>query len=253
MKMTRLDILKLLEQTELTNLSEQSQAINTKLLALKKDFNLIYIKLHTQARLGLNDDKRKAVLMNDERLQTLNKLVIVDLLPRQQLTDFQNRLVALKSCFALTEQNLESTPVCTHCGFRPSIEGTFSGGSLLLDQLDNQLDALVAGWTNTLLSNLEDPMTHANLELLKPEERKPLEDFIKTGQLPVPLENNFVHTLKEVLSGLIKITVKVQSLQEALQVAQGPATPNEIKKRFDTYIDQLTRGKDTAKVRIVLE
>jgi len=24
-----------------------------------------------------------------------------------------------KSCFALTEQNLEATPVCPHCGFRP--------------------------------------------------------------------------------------------------------------------------------------
>ena len=253
MKMTRLDILQSLEQTELTNLSAQSQAINTKLIALKKDFNLIYIKLHTQARLGLNEDKRKAALLNDERLQTLNKLVIIDLLPRQQLTDFQNRLVALKSCFALTEQNLESAPACPHCGFRPSIEGTFSGGSLLLEQLDNQLDTLIAGWTNTLLSNLEDPMTQANLELLKAEERKPLEDFIKTSQLPVPLENNFVHTLKEVLSGLIKITVKVESLQEALQVTQGPATPTEIKKRFDSYIDQLTRGKDVAKVRIVLE
>jgi Family of unknown function (DUF6079) len=26
-----------------------------------------------------------------------------------------------------------------------------------------------------------------------------------------------------------------------------------MKKRFDSYIDQLTRGKDPAKVRIVLE
>jgi hypothetical protein len=42
-------------------------------------------------------------------------------------------------------------------------------------------------------------------------------------------------------------------LQEALQVTDGPATPGEMKKRFDSYIDQLTRGKDPAKVRIVLE
>jgi hypothetical protein len=111
----------------------------------------------------------------------------------------------------------------------------------------------LTGWTNTLLSNLEDPMTQANLELLKAEERKPLEDFIKTRELPVPLDNNFVYTIKEVLSSLIKITVKVQSLQEALQITDGPATPAELKKRFDSYIDQLTRGKDPAKVRLVLE
>jgi hypothetical protein len=31
-------------------------------------------------------------------------------MPRQQLTDFQNRLAGLKSCFALTEQELDTSP-----------------------------------------------------------------------------------------------------------------------------------------------
>jgi len=69
----------------------------------------------------------------------------------------------------------------------------------------------------------------------------------------VPLDSNFVHALKEVLSGLVKVTVKAQELQQALQVTDGPATPAEMKKRFEEYIDQLTKGKDPAKVRIVLE
>jgi hypothetical protein len=56
-----------------------------------------------------------------------------------------------------------------------------------------------------------------------------------------------------VLSGLIKVTVKAQALQQALQVTDGPTTPAEMKKRFEAYIDQLTKGKDPAKVRIVLE
>ena len=253
LKTTRLDLLEALKQTDLSKLSSQSQAIGAQLLALKKDFRLAYITLHTKARLGVNDDKRKATLLNDARLQTLTRLGGIDLMPRQQLTEFQNRLVGLKSCFALTEQQLDTSPVCPHCAFRPSVEGVFSGATHLLDQLDSQLDSLLTGWTNTLLGNLEDPMTQANLELLKAEERKPLEDFIKTRELPVPLDNNFVYAIKEVLSGLIKITVKVQSLQEALQITDGPATPAELKKRFDSYIDQLTRGKDPAKVRLILE
>lgn len=32
-----------------------------------------------------------------------------------------------------------------------------------------------------------------------------------------------------------------------------PATPREMKERFAEYIDQLARGRDEAKVRIVLE
>ena len=227
--------------------------IGTKLQKLKKDYTVAYISLHTKARLGVNDDKRKAGLLNDQRLQTLLKLAGIDLMPRQQLTDYQNRLAGLKSCFALTEQNLDASPICPHCGFRPSVETGAAAGSQMIDQMDAQLDAMVAAWTSTILSNLEDPITQANMDLLKIDDREPLEAFIKSKELPVPLDSNFVHALKEVLSGLVKVTVKAQELQQALQVTDGPATPAEMKKRFEEYIDQLTKGKDPAKVRIVLE
>jgi hypothetical protein len=69
----------------------------------------------------------------------------------------------------------------------------------------------------------------------------------------VQLGSNFVHALKEVLSGLVKVTVTVQALQTALRITDGPATPAEMKRRFDEYIDQLTKGKDPAKVWIVME
>ena len=253
MKTSRQDILESLKQAKLSELSKQSQGIGTTLKQHKKEYLAAYISLHTKARLGLNDDKRKASLLNDPRLQTLLKLAVIDLMPRQQLTDFQNRLAGLKSCFALTEQNLESAPVCPHCGFRPSVETETAAGSQMIDQRDAHLDTMVAGWTSTLLSNLEDPITQANLDLMKLDDREPLEAFIKARELPVPLDSNFVHALKEVLSGLVKVTVKAQELQTALQVAEGPATPAEMKKRFGEYIDQLTKGTDPAKVRIVWE
>ena len=126
-------------------------------------------------------------------------------------------------------------------------------GFQMIDQMDAQLDTMVAGWTSTILSNLEDPITKANMELLKVDDREPLEAFIKSKELPVPLDNNFVHALKEVLSGLVKVTVNAQDLQRALQVADGPATPAEMKKRFEEYIEQRTKGNDPAKVRIVIE
>ncbi len=253
MKTTRQDVLEMLKQTDLTELANQSQNIGTTLQQLKKDYIVVYIGLHTKARLGVNDDKRKAALMGDHRLQTLLKLAGIDLMPRQQLTDYQNRLAGLKSCFNLTEQNLETTPACPHCGFRPSVETGTAHGSQMIDQMDSDLDAMVVKWTLTLLGNLEDPITQTNMDLLKVDDREPLEAFIKSKELPAPLDTNFVHALKEVLSGLVKVSVNAQELQKALQIESGPATPAEIKKRFDDYIDQLTKGKDPAKVRIVLE
>jgi len=175
-------------------------------------------------------------------------------MPRQQLGDFQNRLAGLKSCFALTEQNLDATPVCPHCGFRPRLnESIMIGAASMIERMDAELDAMVAGWSTTIFGNLKDPITQANMDLLRSEDRQPLELFIKSGELPEPLDNNFVHALKEVLSGLLKVSVKAKDLEKALQVHGGAATPGEMKRRFEEYIDQITKGKDPAKVRIVME
>ena len=249
MQTTRQDVLDALTQAGLTELASHSQSIGPKLSNLKKDYTVNYIDLHTKTRLGVNDDKRKVGLLNDQRLQTLFKLAGIDLMPKQQLTDYQNRLTELKSCFTLTVQNLDASPICPHCGFRPSVETVASAGSQIIDQMDAQLDAMVAAWTSTILSNLED----SNMDLLKIDDREALKAFIKSKELPVPLDSNFVHALKEVLSGLVKVAINAQELQQALQVTDGPATPAEMKKRFEKYIDQLTKGENPANVRIVVE
>ena len=204
--------------------------------------------------MGANDDRRKAALLSDPRLQALVKLADeIDLMPRQQLTDFQDRLKALKSCFALTEQELDATPTCPHCGFKLSIETSTVASSQQIDDMDAQLDEMAEDWTSIILSNLEDPITQDNMSLLKTDDRESLEAFIQSRELPMPLSNSFVHVLKDALSGLIKVPVYVKDLQIALKVTDGPATPAEMKNRFDEYIDQLTKGKDPAKVRIVVE
>jgi hypothetical protein len=125
--------------------------------------------------------------------------------------------------------------------------------AVVLNQLDNQLDKMVADWTRTLLVNLEDPTTRGNLDLLKPEPRNIVDSFIKKQVLPEDLGKDFIHALQEVLSGLLKVTVKTAGLRAGLLKGGSPATPAEMKKRFEEYLDELTRGKEPGKVRIVLE
>ena len=252
MKTTRQNVLSTLNQVDRIE-AQQSQAIGVEIQRLKRDYMVAYIGLHTKARLGVNDDRRKAALLSDSRLQALVKLAEIDLMPRQQLTDFQNRLIALKSCFALTEQELDATPTCLHCGFKPSTETSTVASPQQIDEMDAQLDEMTEDWTSIILSNLEDPTTQDNLDLLKMDDRELLEAFIQSRELPIPLSNSFVHALKDALSGLVKVPVYVKDLQTALKVTDGPATPTEMKNRFDEYIDQLTKGKDPAKVRIVVE
>ncbi len=250
MKTTRQSVLSALNQADRVE-AQQSQAIGAEIQKLKRDYTVAYIRLHTKARLGVNDDRRKTALLNDPRLRALVKLADeIDLMPRQQLTDFQNHLMALKSCFALIEQELDATPTCLHCEFKPFTETNTVAGPQQIDAMDEQLDEIAGDWTSILLSNLEAP---DNMDLLKSDDREALEAFIQSRELPMPLSDSFVHALKEVFSGLIKVAIQTQDLQTALKVTDGPATPAEMKSRFDAYIDLLAMGKDPAKVRIVVE
>ena len=234
-----------------------------KLTDLKKAYGRIYLGLHTKARLGVNEDMHKTGLMGDSRLKVLQKLSTIELMPRQHLIDFQNRLAGLKSCFALTEQEIGVSPVCPHCGYKPGAAPPAAPAGTVLDGLDDELDKLVTNWTQTLLSNLEDPTTKGNLDLLKPEPKKIVKGFIKKRTLPdLPaegaaqageLDQAFIHAMGEVLSGLQKVPVKTKDLRAALLSGGSPATPAEMKKRFEEYLDKLTKGKEPGKVRIVLE
>lgn len=230
------------------------QKASQSMKAMQEEYVQIYLDLHRSARLGVNDDKKKATLLKDARLAGLQKLATIDLMPSGQVTDFQNRLATtLRSCFALTKDELQSNPVCGHCGYRPINEPKTLAAGKTLAHMDDELDTLVKNWTKALLDNLEDPVTHENMALLKPKARKLVEEFTAAGELPDDLSTPFIGALKEVLSGLIKIPVATAILREALLSGGSPATPEELKKRFEDFLANLSKGKDVGKVRIVLE
>ena len=57
----------------------------------------------------------------------------------------------------------------------------------------------------------------------------------------------------KVLSGLVKVVVTAGDLKAAFLAGGSPASPIEMKARFEGYVDGLARGEDPAKVRVVLE
>jgi hypothetical protein len=248
--------------------------LQRKLADLKKEYIRGYLSMHAKARLGVNEDKRKDQLTNDKRLKDLQQLSTIDLMPRQQLTDFLNRLAALKSCFALTEQELETSPVCPHCGFRPAAEvrtevkglrdesdsvlstqsSVLINAAAALQQLEEQLDKMIEEWTKTLLTNLEDPTTKERIKkVLSSDQKAIVQDFLKSRRLPEKIDHAFLNAVKEALTDLALVSVKIANLRDALLAGGSPATPAEMRKRFEEYLERLTKGKEPSKVRIVLE
>jgi hypothetical protein len=119
--------------------------------------------------------------------------------------------------------------------------------------MDDELDKIVENWTQTLLTNLEDPTTKSNLSLLKPAQRKVIDGFTKSRVLPDNPDQAFILAMQEALSGLAKVMIRLSDLRDALLSGGSPITPAEMKKRFDEYLDRITRGNEPQKVRIILE
>ena len=113
MKKVRKDALLQLDDIENSDLFRQQ--IRHKLTVLKTNYIQTYLGLHTKARLGVNEDKRKVELTNDERLQMLKNLSSIELMPLQHLTDFQERLGRIKELFC---SNRTRT---THCLCLPTL------------------------------------------------------------------------------------------------------------------------------------
>jgi len=230
------------------------RALGQRLAELKARYQDAYLELHARARLGATADKKKGELQKDSRIVRLRKLASVEMMPTQQLTDLENVLHSLRSCWSLTKQDLETAPLCAHCGYRPIEEPTNAAAYKVLDAVDHQLDRLIEEWTRTVLGNLEDPTVMSNIELLTDNKGKAaLRTFLTDRTLPTSIETAFVKALQEALSGLQKVALNKDDLLTALLRGGVPCTVGELRNRFDAYLAELNKGKDAAKVRIVVE
>jgi hypothetical protein len=254
MKNRRTEMLDEMAKPAKRNATGFRQRASQTMSGLQDGFLQVYLELHKKCRLGVNDDKKKANLLKDVRLGKLQKLATIDLMPATRVTDFQNRLAtSLRSCFELTKDDLRAVPVCPHCGFRPINEDLSQAVGKKLADMDGELSDLLDNWTKILLTNLSDPVIRQSLDLLSSKSRKLVTDFVAAKELPDELTQALIQALKEVLSGLVKVVVKLTDLQAALTGGGSPATPDELKKRFEEFLATLSKGKDASKMRIVLD
>ncbi len=221
---------------------------------LKKDYIAAYTAQHSKARLGVAEDRTKSALQKDPRLVSMRALTGISLLPTSQLATFEEKLDRLKSCAALVDSELAASPVCPHCNFRPANEqGDMLPAAKVLKQLDDELDRLLENWVQTLVDNLEDPIIQSNFELLKDSSRKIVNGFAESGTLPDMITPEFIAAVREALSGLEKITVTGEDIKQALLQGGSPATPEDLRKRFEAHLNDRCKGKDTTRLRFVVE
>ncbi len=230
-------------------------AIRNRLGTLKKDYVAHYLSLHAKARLGMQESKAKGELMSDQRFKTLEQLARIPILPANELEGFRNSLAELKTCSGLIESELATRAYCPRCSFMPKSEqlSLTAPAASVLSSLDDRLDVLVNAWSGRLREELEDPITLAEgLQLVDGKVRGRIEDFAKTGELPEPLDADFVSGIKDALSDLAKVEITSSALRAALTSGGSPVTVDDIRKRFEKLLADELKGKDETKVRFVI-
>ena len=107
--------------------------------------------------------------------------------------------------------------------------------------------------SETLLENLDDPITKDSLGLLNGQDKTIINNFVSDKKLPTRVENDFVKALRQVLQGLVPIEVSKEEIQQALFAQGSASTVEQIKQRLDQYLTEKCKGQDVNKVRIVLK
>jgi hypothetical protein len=235
------------------NAPDFQQKISRSLQKVKDDYHSTYLALHKKSRLNANEDSKKKNLLKDDRLELLKKLAGVSLLSHSALTDIQSRLGRVQTCFKIIKSDLESSAICPHCNFRPQEENLGVSGGTLLQQIDQQLDQLLENWTKTLLDNLGDPTAKKSVKLLPDDQQQAVNTFLKSKTLPDIISNQLIQGMQQALSGLVAISVKPAELLNALGEGGAPCTIDQIQSRFEEFVQKITRGKEPAKVRLVID
>jgi hypothetical protein len=232
--------------------SAQSDELQLRLEELQSRYASEYMKLHGQYRLNIDGDRRKQKLMAGDSLKTLQALSgIRDILSLNQLQELTGQLLGLKSCYACTTPDLIKHADCPHCHFNPADMGEqpITGR---LEQLEDKLDRLLADWTGQILSALDDPILDGQKALLHDEQRKLIDAFITSRRLPRTVDRDILDSINAVLSGLESVEVHMKDLQQAM-MNWGPTAPVEFKQKLGQWLDQVLKGHDLNKARIVIK
>ena len=151
-----------------------------------------------------------------------------------KLTDIEQDLAALKTCYELTDTELKHSPVCPHCQFALNENSKNVHGQL--DNLENRIDLLVDEWKQKLLETIADPLVQVAKKYLSEKQVKVIDDFVSAAALPSKVDDNFINSSSEIRK---QYRAYVKEQKEKIRL-------NEI-------ISEYTQGKDPNTLRIIVK
>lgn len=214
---------------------------------LKERYANYYLEKYTEYRISAKEEAVKQALLQSERKKIADSLQCAEFLSTARYQKWLEQLLKLKA--AAPTVNKEALLLTPYHDFNP-LEYT-SQPKVSVQLLKTELGELLEQWEQTLRETLDDPAIKHNMDAIDQQEVQLLHGF-KSGSLP--LDEHRAQQLADILNvlhqGLEKVELSTDSLKTTFNK---PLPPDEAIEAFKTFIDQVTRGKDRDKVRIILK
>jgi len=173
------------------------------------------------------------------------------------LEELRNTLVNIPIYHACSNEELLSSPTSLnpYTKFDPrTLVVKDSPANDLLAECEERIVRLEQDWTNQLLKELRDPAIAPTLTALKPEEKKIVDDFIASQQLPAQINDAFVNVMNTALRGLKRKAVKATAFaKQVMGDGTVPLKAEEMRQRFEKWLKDQLGADQPETVRFVLE
>lgn len=241
--------------TEINQLATVLSSNNSKMIGeykarlsqLKNRYADWYLKLYLKYRISEADNTQKQALLDSEEKAICDILKEADFLSSGQYHQWLSKLAKLQP--ADSNVNKELILTAPYQDFNPI---DFEDESIVSVQVcKKELAELLSTWQQTLKDTLEDPMVKKNMSLLDPTQAKLLKDFESDT---VELQKDNALAIRNAIMSLHKGLEKIElSLDGMKATFNKPLTPDEAVDAFKAYVDNISKGKERDKIRIILK
>ncbi len=230
-----------------SNNQNEIDAYKIQLSKLKEEYADWYLKMYLKYRISEADNTQKHALLDSEEKAICDILKEADFLSTGQYQQWLNKVNKLQPAAATVNKNLILT--APYQEFNPI---DFEGSEIItIKQAKSELIDLLASWAQTFKDTLDDPMVKKNRSLLDPAQELLLKDF-ETGRTVLSKGNamGIRNAIMSLYQGLQKIELSIADMKATFNK---PLTPDEAVIAFKQYIDEVSKGKERNKIRIILK
>jgi hypothetical protein len=207
-------------------------------------------RAHSRDRLDRVGDERKRKVLEGTTLKQLRALAGITLLPKETLAARLFELTEIESCPDFDEELLKKDIVCERCGYQPR-PGAGRSANQALSDLEGALDKLLAEWVPALVESLREDAIRERIDLLDKSEQKNVKPFVENGELPQPVDAQFVAIVNRLVDGFDVRRVSKQQLWVALFPEASPTTLDGLRTRFDKFLVSLDGAGKADSIRVV--